>query len=59
MTPATVHYGHAERTHAERQRVLDRAYAATPERFVRRAPTPPPVPVAAWINKPDTERAAH
>jgi putative transposase len=59
MTPATVHYGRAERTHAERQRVLDRAYAATPERFVRRAPTPPPVPVAAWINKPATERAAH
>jgi putative transposase len=59
MTPATVHYGRAERTHAERQRVLDLAYAATPERFVRRAPTPPPVPVAAWINKPDTEGAAH
>jgi len=27
-------------------RVLDAAYAATPERFVRRAPTPPPIPVA-------------
>jgi hypothetical protein len=27
--------------------------------FVRRAPTPPPVPVAAWINKPDTKEAAH
>ena len=36
-------------------RVLDAAYAATPERFVRRAPTPPPIPVAAWINKPDSE----
>jgi putative transposase len=59
MTPATVHYGRAERTHAERQRVLDLAYAATPERFVRHAPTPPPVPVAAWINKPDTGGAAH
>jgi len=59
MTPATVHYGRAERTHAERQRVLDLAYAATPERFVRHAPTPPPVPVAAWINKPDAEGAAH
>ncbi len=59
MTPATVHHGRAEQTHAERARVLDAAYAATPERFIRRAPTPPPVPVAAWINKPDTEEAAH
>jgi putative transposase len=59
MCPATVHHGRAEQTHAERARVLDAAYASTPERFVRRAPTPPPVPAAAWINKPDTEEAAH
>jgi len=59
MTPATVHYGQAKQTHARRAEVLDAAYAATPERFVRRAPTPPPVPVAAWINKPDSEKAAH
>ena len=37
MTPAAVHYGQAQALHAERQRVLDTAYAATPERFVRRA----------------------
>ena len=59
MTPATVHHGRAEQAHAERARVLDAAYAATPERFIRRAPTPPPVPVAAWINKPDIKEAAH
>jgi putative transposase len=59
MTPATVHHGHADHTHTERQRVLDAAYATNPERFVRRAPTPPPVPVAAWINKPNSEEAAH
>ena len=61
MTPATVHHGQAEQTHAARRAVLDTAYAAAPERFVRRAPTPPPVPVpvAAWINKPDSEKAAH
>ena len=59
MTPATVHYGRADRTHADRRRVLDAAYAATPERFVGRAPTPPPVPAAAWINKPNSEDAAH
>ncbi|MCA1681407.1 MAG: IS3 family transposase, partial [Actinobacteria bacterium] len=58
MTPETVHHGRAEQTHAHRADVLAAAYAATPERFVRRAPTPPPVPVAAWINKPDDEEAA-
>ncbi|MEJ7892353.1 MAG: IS3 family transposase [Solirubrobacteraceae bacterium] len=60
MTPATVHHGHAATVHAERQRVLNSAYANTPDRFVRRAPTPPPVPTAAWINKPTpTKEAAH
>ena len=59
MTPATVHHGLAEDTHAERAHVLAAAYARTPERFLRRAPTPPPVPTAAWINKPDTDQDAH
>ena len=59
MTPATVHHRRADHTHAERARVLQAAYTATPERFVRRPPTPPPVPTAAWINKPDSEEAAH
>ncbi|MCA1678312.1 MAG: IS3 family transposase [Actinobacteria bacterium] len=59
MTPATVHHGRANAIHAERARVLDAAYQRTPERFVRRAPTPPPVPAAAWINKPNNEEVAH
>jgi putative transposase len=59
MTPASVHHGHAQQMHAERARVLAAAYARTPERFVRRQPTPPPVPTAAWINKPSTDEAAH
>jgi putative transposase len=60
LTPASVHYGHAEAVHAERQRVLDAAYTRTPERFVRRAPAAPATPTAAWINKPTTtEEAAH
>jgi putative transposase len=59
MTPATVHHGQADHVHAERARVLDAAYTAHPERFVRRPPTPPPVPTAAWINKPDTDDNAH
>lgn len=59
MTPAAVHHGHAKALHAERQRVLAAAYAATPERFVRRPPRPPALPTAAWINKPTTQEAAH
>jgi putative transposase len=60
MTPATVHHGRADAVRAERQRVLDAAYARAPDRFIRRAPTPPAVPTAAWINKPTTtEEAAH
>ena len=59
MAPAAVHHGQAQELHAERARVLAAAYAATPERFVRRPPTPPQLPAAAWINKPTTEEAAH
>jgi putative transposase len=59
MTPAAVHHGQAPALHAERQRVLDAAYAATPERFIRRPPTPPDLPTAAWINKPTTQETAH
>ncbi len=59
MTPATVHHGQAEQTHAARRAVLDAAYATTPERFVRRPPRPPALPTGAWINKPDREEVAH
>jgi len=38
--------------------VLDAAYQATPERFIRRAPKAPPVPTAAGINKPTTTEEA-
>jgi putative transposase len=58
MTPAAVHHGRAGQLHADRARVLDQAYARTPERFVRRPPQPPALPTAAWINKPDTKEAA-
>jgi putative transposase len=59
MTPTAVHHGQAKALHAERQRVLQAAYAATPERFVRRPPQPPELPTAVWINKPTTEEVAH
>jgi putative transposase len=52
LTPAVVHAGQAEAVHAARQAVLAGAYARHPERFVRRAPAPPPLPTAAWINPP-------
>ena len=59
MTPATVHHGQAEQTQTARRAVLEAAYAATPERFVRRPPRPPALPTGAWINKPGSNEAAH
>ena len=52
MTPAMVHYGLAPAIRENRQLVLDAAYAAHPDRFVRRPPTPLPLPKEVWINKP-------
>jgi len=52
MTPAMVHYGLAVTVRENRQVALDAAYAAHPERFVRRPPTPPLLPKEVWINKP-------
>lgn len=52
LTPATVHQGDGESVRHARQVVLDTAYAAHPERFVRRRPTPPVLPEAVWINPP-------
>lgn len=59
LTPADVHHGRAAALLAERQAVLQRAYAAHPERFVKGAPTVPQLPTAVWINppKPDPEPA--
>ena len=51
-TPRDVHFGLAEARRAQRAIVLRAAYAATPERFVRRPPTPALLPTAAWINPP-------
>jgi putative transposase len=51
-TPHDVHFGLAEGKRAARAIVLAAAYAATPDRFVRRPPTPALLPTAAWINPP-------
>ena len=52
LTPEIVHTGQASQVYAHRQATLASAYAAHPERFVNRFPTPPSLPTAAWINKP-------
>jgi putative transposase len=52
LTPADVHFGRAEQVISARATVLDAAFQQHPERFVRKAPAPPRLPEAAWINKP-------
>jgi len=51
-TPHEVHHGLAAARREQRALVLQAAYAANPERFVRQAPTPPVLPTAVWINPP-------
>ena len=52
LTPAVVHHGQAGTVLQKRQQVLDLAYAAHPERFVKHAPVPAQLPAAVWINPP-------
>jgi putative transposase len=52
LTPADVHHGRAAQIITARAAVLDGAYAAHPERFVRKPPQPPRLPEQVWINKP-------
>ena len=63
LTPAMVHFGQAPAVLAQRQLIMDAAYLAHPERFVRKAPVVNPLPEKVWINKPDssttTERKTH
>jgi putative transposase len=51
-TPASVHLGTAGLVREQRAVILDAAYVAHPERFVRKRPTPPDLPGPAWINPP-------
>jgi len=60
MTPAMVHYDQAPLIRQQRQAVLDAAYRAHPERFVRKAPRAPELQQEVWINKPpDSEEKSH
>jgi putative transposase len=52
LTPADVHHGRASQVISARATVLDGAFTAHPERFVRKPPQPPVLPEAVWINKP-------
>ena len=57
MPPHDMHYGLAHAKWDQRAAVLRAAHAAHPERFPRGVPLPPPLPTAAWINKPPTSPA--
>ena len=56
LTPAMVHYGQADDVFQKRQLVLDAAYLAHPERFVRWPPKPLSIPKEVWINKPNASQ---
>jgi putative transposase len=58
LTPADVHFGRAPVVLAARQRALDAAYAAHPERFVHGAPTAGSPPSEVWINRPTVPASA-
>ncbi len=55
LTPEMVHHGQAQAVIEQRRIVLASAFETHPERFVRGLPVPPPLPEAAWINKPKAE----
>jgi putative transposase len=57
LTPEAVHYGRTEAILEQRRIVLEAAYAAHPERFVRKPPEPAAPPTAAWINPPPSTEA--
>ena len=64
LAPAVVHFGEAQTALAHRQVVLDAAYRAHPDRFVRQSPRPLPLPSEVWINKPvpigqNTKKISH
>jgi len=57
MTPAAVHFGRAQALYQQRTAVLQAAYAAHPQRFKGRLPTPPALPQIVGINLPTTHSA--
>ena len=55
MTPASMHDGRAHILFQQRADILTVAFLAHPKRFKGRAPQPPRLPTAAWINPPKQE----
>ena len=53
LTPDDVHHHRAQMVLAQRQRILEAAWVAHPERFVRGIPKTSPLPEAVWINPPE------
>jgi len=58
LTPEVVHTQRAEQVRDLRQHTLDAAFAAHPERFVRKPPQPPALPTEVWINPPPQSESA-
>ena len=55
MTPASMHDGRAQTLFQQRAETLNVAFLANPKRFKGRAPHPPRLPTAVWINPPKQE----
>ena len=58
LTPEVVHTRRAEQVRSLRHHTLDAAFAAHPERFVRKPPQPPALPTEVWINPPPKPESA-
>ena len=52
LTPASVHYGNADRVITRRQDLLNFAYSCHPERYVNKPPKVIGAPEEVWINPP-------
>lgn len=52
LTPEVVHYGLAMHVVESRKKVLEIAFEAHPDKFVRGVPLPPALPESAGINPP-------
>jgi putative transposase len=59
LTPADVHFDRVHQRVVERQSVLNRAYAAHPERFPRGRPVAQQPAREVWINKPRAILESH
>jgi len=58
LTPENIHYGQHLQVLQHRQEVLDAAYAAHPERFVKQPPKTTKPPMSVWINQPLDQQTA-